>query len=131
MMLNHKQNCAHFASSAKKICLSLTLRSSTLSSAVSSLSSTGISLSRMDDKTEDNRLQQHKASSPCTSKARVCSALHGFVGVEQTCRKTLSVSGCRPAHSMNCLQIFCKIFRPLLSTKLICSVDAVQAGGRT
>ncbi|XP_010794656.1 phosphatidylinositol-binding clathrin assembly protein-like isoform X2 [Gymnodraco acuticeps] len=35
-------------------------RSSTLSSAVSSLSSTGISLSRMDDKTDDNRLQQHK-----------------------------------------------------------------------
>ncbi|XP_033955527.1 phosphatidylinositol-binding clathrin assembly protein-like isoform X2 [Pseudochaenichthys georgianus] len=35
-------------------------RSSTLCSAVSSLSSTGISLSRMDDKTDDNRLQQHK-----------------------------------------------------------------------
>ncbi|XP_033996350.1 phosphatidylinositol-binding clathrin assembly protein-like isoform X2 [Trematomus bernacchii] len=35
-------------------------RSSTLSSAVSSLSSTGISLSRVDDKTDDNRLQQHK-----------------------------------------------------------------------
>ncbi|KAF3705656.1 Phosphatidylinositol-binding clathrin assembly protein [Channa argus] len=41
--------------------LSTSSRSSTLSSAVSSLSSTGISLSRMDDKTEDNRLQQHKA----------------------------------------------------------------------
>uniref|UniRef100_A0A8C4DJ39 ENTH domain-containing protein n=1 Tax=Dicentrarchus labrax TaxID=13489 RepID=A0A8C4DJ39_DICLA len=41
--------------------LSTASRSSTLSSAVSSLSSTGISLSRMDDKTEDNRLQQHKA----------------------------------------------------------------------
>uniref|UniRef100_A0A4W6F0N7 Phosphatidylinositol-binding clathrin assembly protein n=1 Tax=Lates calcarifer TaxID=8187 RepID=A0A4W6F0N7_LATCA len=40
--------------------LSTASRSSTLSSAVSSLSSTGISLSRMDDKTEDNRLQQHK-----------------------------------------------------------------------
>lgn len=38
----------------------LTTRSSTLSSTVSSLSSAGISLSRMDDKTEDNRLQQHK-----------------------------------------------------------------------
>ncbi|AWO99886.1 putative phosphatidylinositol-binding clathrin assembly protein-like [Scophthalmus maximus] len=35
--------------------LSVASRSSTLSSAVSSLSSTGISLSRMDDKTEDNR----------------------------------------------------------------------------
>ncbi|KAM9782259.1 phosphatidylinositol-binding clathrin assembly protein-like isoform 6-T6 [Syngnathus typhle] len=33
---------------------------STASSTVSSLSSTGISLSRMDDKTDDNRLQQHK-----------------------------------------------------------------------
>uniref|UniRef100_A0A3P9MKB5 Si:ch211-200p22.4 n=1 Tax=Oryzias latipes TaxID=8090 RepID=A0A3P9MKB5_ORYLA len=33
---------------------------STASSTVSSLSSAGISLSRMDDKTEDNRLQQHK-----------------------------------------------------------------------
>nr|XP_019952644.1 PREDICTED: phosphatidylinositol-binding clathrin assembly protein-like [Paralichthys olivaceus] len=41
--------------------LSAASRSSTLSSAVSSLSSTGISLSHMDDKTEDNRLQQHKA----------------------------------------------------------------------
>uniref|UniRef100_A0A3Q3SW90 ENTH domain-containing protein n=1 Tax=Mastacembelus armatus TaxID=205130 RepID=A0A3Q3SW90_9TELE len=41
--------------------LSPVSRSSTLSSAVSSLSSTGLSLSRMDDKTEDNRLQQHKA----------------------------------------------------------------------
>uniref|UniRef100_A0A3Q3A555 ENTH domain-containing protein n=1 Tax=Kryptolebias marmoratus TaxID=37003 RepID=A0A3Q3A555_KRYMA len=41
--------------------LSVASRSSTLSSAVSSLSSAGISLSRMDDKTEDNRLQQHKA----------------------------------------------------------------------
>uniref|UniRef100_A0A8C5DX48 Phosphatidylinositol-binding clathrin assembly protein n=1 Tax=Gouania willdenowi TaxID=441366 RepID=A0A8C5DX48_GOUWI len=41
--------------------LSIASRSSTLSSAVSSLSSTGISLSRKDD-TEDNRLQQHKAS---------------------------------------------------------------------
>ncbi|MEQ2250581.1 hypothetical protein ILYODFUR_002380 [Ilyodon furcidens] len=40
--------------------LSTASRSSTLSSTVSSLSSTGISLSRMDDKTEDNRLQQHK-----------------------------------------------------------------------
>uniref|UniRef100_A0A7N6BAG7 Phosphatidylinositol-binding clathrin assembly protein n=1 Tax=Anabas testudineus TaxID=64144 RepID=A0A7N6BAG7_ANATE len=41
--------------------LSTASRSSTLSSAVSSLSSTGISLSRMDDKTEDNRLPQHKS----------------------------------------------------------------------
>nr|XP_043898143.1 phosphatidylinositol-binding clathrin assembly protein-like isoform X1 [Solea senegalensis] len=40
--------------------ISTASRSSTLSSTVSSLSSTGISLSRMDDKTEDNRLQQHK-----------------------------------------------------------------------
>ncbi|XP_037125255.1 phosphatidylinositol-binding clathrin assembly protein-like isoform X5 [Syngnathus acus] len=40
--------------------LSTASRSSTLSSTVSSLSSTGISLSRMDDKTDDNRLQQHK-----------------------------------------------------------------------
>ncbi|KAG7220103.1 hypothetical protein INR49_008997 [Caranx melampygus] len=40
--------------------LSIASRSSTLSSAVSTLSSTGISLSRMDDKTDDNRLQQHK-----------------------------------------------------------------------
>ncbi|XP_019719767.1 phosphatidylinositol-binding clathrin assembly protein-like isoform X3 [Hippocampus comes] len=40
--------------------LSIASRSSTLSSTVSSLSSTGISLSRMDDKAEDNRLQQHK-----------------------------------------------------------------------
>ncbi|XP_056297109.1 phosphatidylinositol-binding clathrin assembly protein-like isoform X2 [Pseudoliparis swirei] len=40
--------------------LSAASRSSNLSSAVSSLSSTGISLSRVDDKTEDNRLQQHK-----------------------------------------------------------------------
>ncbi|XP_026226936.1 phosphatidylinositol-binding clathrin assembly protein-like [Anabas testudineus] len=43
--------------------LSTASRSSTLSSAVSSLSSTGISLSRMDDKTEDNRLPQHKEDS--------------------------------------------------------------------
>ncbi|KAF7206233.1 transcript variant X2, partial [Nothobranchius furzeri] len=41
--------------------LSTPSRSSTLSSAVSSLSSAGISLSQIDDKTEDNRLQQHKA----------------------------------------------------------------------
>ncbi|XP_015816803.3 phosphatidylinositol-binding clathrin assembly protein isoform X2 [Nothobranchius furzeri] len=40
--------------------LSTPSRSSTLSSAVSSLSSAGISLSQIDDKTEDNRLQQHK-----------------------------------------------------------------------
>uniref|UniRef100_A0A1A8LBP4 ENTH domain-containing protein n=1 Tax=Nothobranchius pienaari TaxID=704102 RepID=A0A1A8LBP4_9TELE len=40
--------------------LSTASRSSTLSSAVSSLSSAGISLSQIDDKTEDNRLQQHK-----------------------------------------------------------------------
>uniref|UniRef100_H3CT50 Phosphatidylinositol-binding clathrin assembly protein n=1 Tax=Tetraodon nigroviridis TaxID=99883 RepID=H3CT50_TETNG len=40
--------------------LSIASRSSTLSSAVSSLSSTGISLSCMEDKAEDNRLQQHK-----------------------------------------------------------------------
>ncbi|XP_061660251.1 phosphatidylinositol-binding clathrin assembly protein-like isoform X2 [Syngnathoides biaculeatus] len=40
--------------------LSTASRSSTLSSTVSSLSSTGISLSRMDDKMENNRLQQHK-----------------------------------------------------------------------
>uniref|UniRef100_A0AAX7VQ78 Phosphatidylinositol-binding clathrin assembly protein n=1 Tax=Astatotilapia calliptera TaxID=8154 RepID=A0AAX7VQ78_ASTCA len=45
--------------------LSTASRSSTLSSAVSSLSSTGISLSRMEDKTEDNRLQQHKVSQTC------------------------------------------------------------------
>uniref|UniRef100_G3QAW3 Phosphatidylinositol-binding clathrin assembly protein n=1 Tax=Gasterosteus aculeatus aculeatus TaxID=481459 RepID=G3QAW3_GASAC len=43
--------------------LSAASRSNTLSSAVSSLSSTGISLTRMDDKTEDNRLQQHKEDS--------------------------------------------------------------------
>ncbi|XP_077597076.1 phosphatidylinositol-binding clathrin assembly protein-like isoform X3 [Stigmatopora nigra] len=43
--------------------LSTTSRSSTISSTVSSLSSTGISLSRMDDKMEDNRLQQHKDDS--------------------------------------------------------------------
>lgn len=43
--------------------LSTVSRSSTLSSAVSSLSSTGISLSRMDEKTEDNRLQ-HKEDGP-------------------------------------------------------------------
>uniref|UniRef100_A0A674NQ65 ENTH domain-containing protein n=1 Tax=Takifugu rubripes TaxID=31033 RepID=A0A674NQ65_TAKRU len=40
--------------------LSIASRSSTLSSAVSSLSSTGLSLSCIEDKTEDNRLQQHK-----------------------------------------------------------------------
>ncbi|XP_061558177.1 phosphatidylinositol-binding clathrin assembly protein-like [Phycodurus eques] len=40
--------------------LSTASRSSTLSSTVSSRSSTGISLSRMDDKMENNRLQQHK-----------------------------------------------------------------------
>uniref|UniRef100_A0A8C7ZFP3 Phosphatidylinositol-binding clathrin assembly protein n=1 Tax=Oryzias sinensis TaxID=183150 RepID=A0A8C7ZFP3_9TELE len=36
------------------------LSTASRSSTVSSLSSAGISLSRMDDKTEDNRLQQHK-----------------------------------------------------------------------
>lgn len=38
------------------------LRSSTLSSTVSSLSSTGLSLSCVEDKTEDNRQQQHKVT---------------------------------------------------------------------
>ncbi|CAG11738.1 unnamed protein product [Tetraodon nigroviridis] len=47
--------------------LSIASRSSTLSSAVSSLSSTGISLSCMEDKAEDNRLQQHKAGAPVES----------------------------------------------------------------
>ncbi|XP_034033976.1 phosphatidylinositol-binding clathrin assembly protein-like isoform X4 [Thalassophryne amazonica] len=40
------------------------LSAASRSSAVSSLSSTGISLTRMDDKTEDNRLQQHKEDGP-------------------------------------------------------------------
>uniref|UniRef100_A0A671VG51 ENTH domain-containing protein n=1 Tax=Sparus aurata TaxID=8175 RepID=A0A671VG51_SPAAU len=52
--------------------LSTASRSSTLSSAVSSLSSTGISLSRMDDKTDDNRLQQHK-NQHLLSRSASCS----------------------------------------------------------
>ncbi|CAL8265764.1 unnamed protein product [Merluccius merluccius] len=44
--------------------LSATSRTSTLSNVVSSLSSTGISLSRMEEKTDDNRLQQHKKEGP-------------------------------------------------------------------
>lgn len=83
----------------KCVCLCLILRSSTLSSAVSSLSSTGISLSRMDDKTEESRLQQHKARhlqekstlkfillvlNAYTTKPQVFLILHTFVEVEKT-----------------------------------------------
>ncbi|XP_075878446.1 phosphatidylinositol-binding clathrin assembly protein-like isoform X2 [Nelusetta ayraudi] len=55
--------------------LSAASRSSTLSSAASSLSSTGVSLSRMDDKSDDNRLQQHKEDGHKAASVQTSNAL--------------------------------------------------------
>uniref|UniRef100_A0A8C5BPD3 ENTH domain-containing protein n=1 Tax=Gadus morhua TaxID=8049 RepID=A0A8C5BPD3_GADMO len=50
----------HLASLEGRKIKELSAANSSLSNVMSSLSSTGIALSRMDDKTDDNKLQQHK-----------------------------------------------------------------------
>uniref|UniRef100_A0A3P8XK09 Phosphatidylinositol-binding clathrin assembly protein n=1 Tax=Esox lucius TaxID=8010 RepID=A0A3P8XK09_ESOLU len=69
--------------------LSTATRASTLSSAVSSLSSTGISLSRMDEKEDDNRLKVRRVHSPLPlysiflrqTSMRRCGTTWSFISV--------------------------------------------------
>uniref|UniRef100_A0A674P4F6 Phosphatidylinositol-binding clathrin assembly protein n=1 Tax=Takifugu rubripes TaxID=31033 RepID=A0A674P4F6_TAKRU len=77
--------------------LSIASRSSTLSSAVSSLSSTGLSLSCIEDKTEDNRLQQHKVRHSSTLiQKHTCGGMTAALPVCLSSRPSI-LSACPPA----------------------------------